>query len=448
MSERDVRALASRIHVLEERVAAVSRARQLTSSSVPVTVDGDEGPVTVDVPVGVGISQGVQALADAATALATAETAERYASGAVSFSEDPPTTADAAGKPLGALWTVVTSNKISAYWELTALGWVQRPLDTTVIPQINIGTGTFGVLSGARLAVDAIDGMTVTGATLRTAASGQRMQFDVNGLIAYNASGVVTAAISAGTGGVQLKGQLDMSHEYDARTTKFMPGRVEVKRDATLFGAYGRVEPSELYFSYGDASEPGAYRVSVDEFGVNFLRNATNPGDPVLQASLGKKGPVGGEYSGLSVDAVDAKRVLTGRVSSLYSSELVLESVGKIKLDTPVVEFQGDTGWIPITGWTGGFTPEPTAPVEYRIRNKEVIFRGSVFNSSWSGPLTQFNTLPVAIRPPGASRHFSIAMNSAVVRTVFIRPDGAVFFYGSGPSGAWWSFDAVRYTLD
>lgn len=47
-----------------------------------------------------------------------------------------------------------------------------------------------GAILGSKLAADAIDGRTITGSTLRTAASGQRVQIDsTNGLVGYNAAG-------------------------------------------------------------------------------------------------------------------------------------------------------------------------------------------------------------------------------------------------------------------
>lgn len=147
----------------------------------------------------------------AAAAQAAASTAATLASGAVTFSASNPTAGDAAGKPTGALWTVVASNQIISYWELTSLGWVQRPLSTTVIPQINIGTGTFGTLAGVRLAADAMDGKTITGALIRTAASGQRMQFDTNGLRGFAASGVEIARLSLLGTGLTLTADSDQS---------------------------------------------------------------------------------------------------------------------------------------------------------------------------------------------------------------------------------------------
>lgn len=65
-----------------------------------------------------------------------------------------------------------------------------------------------GAITTAKLAATAIDGMTITGATIRTAATGQRMEFNIHGLRAIAANGSVTATISSASGGVSISGPL------------------------------------------------------------------------------------------------------------------------------------------------------------------------------------------------------------------------------------------------
>lgn len=56
-------------------------------------------------------------------------------------------------------------------------------------------------VTAAAVAADAIDGMTITGAILRTAASGQRVQIDsTDGLVGYNAAGEALTSVSPSTG--------------------------------------------------------------------------------------------------------------------------------------------------------------------------------------------------------------------------------------------------------
>lgn len=62
-----------------------------------------------------------------------------------------PTAADAEKKKVGAVWMHRTGAGIATLYELTTLGWTLRPLSETIIPQIAIGTGTYGELAGTRL---------------------------------------------------------------------------------------------------------------------------------------------------------------------------------------------------------------------------------------------------------------------------------------------------------
>lgn len=68
-----------------------------------------------------------------------------------------------------------------------------------------------GAITTTKLAAGAIDGLTITGATIRTASSGQRMQFDANGLSAYDAGGNVTATLTSFGGSMELGGALTAS---------------------------------------------------------------------------------------------------------------------------------------------------------------------------------------------------------------------------------------------
>ena len=90
-------------------------------------------------------------------AIAQAQADASSAGGKVTISADAPVAADAAGKPLGALWWRRSgTGAFIGLWELTALGWVTRAFDETMIPQVNIGTGTYGELDGVRLKATSI----------------------------------------------------------------------------------------------------------------------------------------------------------------------------------------------------------------------------------------------------------------------------------------------------
>lgn len=67
-----------------------------------------------------------------------------------------------------------------------------------------------GAVTGQKLAFDAIDGKTITGPLIRTAATGERMQFDQFGLRAFNSSNVVTASLAPVNGQMTLNGVIKM----------------------------------------------------------------------------------------------------------------------------------------------------------------------------------------------------------------------------------------------
>src|SRR5690606_27818067 len=88
------------------------------------------------------------------------------------------------------------------------------------------------------------DGMTITGALIRTASSGQRIQFDVNGLRAFGSNGAVTATISSGNGG------FDISTPSSPKQTTLHAASVQTWDGAVLSGGKkygGSISPGLLY---------------------------------------------------------------------------------------------------------------------------------------------------------------------------------------------------------
>ena len=65
-----------------------------------------------------------------------------------------------------------------------------------------------GAIITSKLAATAIDGMTITGALIRTAPSGRRLQLDANGLRSFNSGNTVTATLSSADGGLSLDGNM------------------------------------------------------------------------------------------------------------------------------------------------------------------------------------------------------------------------------------------------
>lgn len=105
----------------------------------------------------------------------------------------------------------VTAEKINAGAVTT------DKLDALAVTAAKIAAGAIiadkiaaGAITTAKLAADAIDGMTITGALIRTAATGNRLEFDSVGLRAYNAGGL-TAELKSEGGNLSLKGALSVA---------------------------------------------------------------------------------------------------------------------------------------------------------------------------------------------------------------------------------------------
>ena len=138
------------------------------------------------------------------------------AGGRVTISDDEPEVADAEGKPDSALWQQVVDDVLVGAWRLDAAVPEWRPIEvapgTPYMPKIDLGSATVGLLTGARLAADAIDGKTITGATFRTGPSvgpvigGQGIILNSSGLSAFNASGIRTVNVNSATGGAEFVG--------------------------------------------------------------------------------------------------------------------------------------------------------------------------------------------------------------------------------------------------
>lgn len=558
MTDPQVRELARRIHELEQRIATLGRARQLDVSSIPVTVDGDEGPETVDVPLASGVSRGVQAwdqsvyaielaeqletelgplpgqiqealdgaqsalteaglarsdaavavedasqaAADAAQAISDALAAASLAAGSNTWADAAPTAGDAAGKPIGAVWFQYDgAGLLAAVWELRPLGWVVREFDEAIIPQVAIGTGTYGSLSGSRivaksiladqiaalaitaeelaanaviavkiaanavtaekinagavttdkldalavtaekiaagaiiaekiaagaitagkLAAEAIDGMTITGALIRTAPSGQRMQFDVNGLQAFNSAGAQTARIYSGSGGMELLGQMRLAYESDPRHSLLAPGSLNLYDDTgTLL-----MDSTRTTLYRGSLANSSAFVLDEDHNGIRYRYRGSNGSKRLLDVYLGRSGSVdvdGEDYSHLVVDEARTTRVRTNEIQPSSGSELSFLAWSKITLDAPEVVFQGDTDWVDLLSYVF-----PTWRNICQARRKagmiEILFNGG------SGSIPVGNTalanFPTDWAPKIApNRRAGAYFGSGYTGVFYITPDG------------------------
>jgi hypothetical protein len=122
----------------------------------------------------------------------------------------------------------VTTNHLKA-GSITAESGIIGSLDAGVITTGELRGELIraGSIAGRALAADAIDGKTITGATIRTASAGARVELTQNGLRQYNAFGQTIVDMTGGS--VSVVGALSTGLELDRR--------VEIRNDIWPSGA-------------------------------------------------------------------------------------------------------------------------------------------------------------------------------------------------------------------
>lgn len=90
-------------------------------------------------------------ITNAVNEAADAQVKAVLAQGLLTVETRAPVAADGQGKKVGAVWMHRTGAALTTLYEWTALGWVPRPLSEQIIPQVAIGSGTYGLMSGERL---------------------------------------------------------------------------------------------------------------------------------------------------------------------------------------------------------------------------------------------------------------------------------------------------------
>lgn len=124
-------------------------------------------------------------------------------------------------------------------WTVPATAKFMRPRvtrrDTTNVASYQVDDYIVAKKVDGNLIVDgSIDGKTITGALIRTASTGLRVQLDTVGLRTYNASNAVTSTLTADSGGFVLSGTLKTTNStYSAELST---GSLLFKNGATLVG--------------------------------------------------------------------------------------------------------------------------------------------------------------------------------------------------------------------
>lgn len=266
-----------------------------------------------------------------------------------------------------------------------------------------------GAITTAHLAATAIDGMTITGALIRTAPSGQRIELDVNGLRGFSSSGTQTARISADSGGLALVGPLTSYEGGNNPRASLNAGGLFL--DLPGSPAAGSIQLTAEGLTSFDSSSRVTIEKQSSAMGTGVTLRAGS--SPSKTAAIHVNGSADG---------------------------------GAIVLGAARVTFQGDTDWVRLDGWNGGFA-HSSSPVFYRRSRGYVEFRGYLTNGSWSGGWASFGaSMPPGFRPVDAV--FGMPGNSTVVRAIRFDNTGALQLYGNVNSGAWWNFAQIRYPAE
>lgn len=237
---RAMRARSAALREVELTAARIGRATQAAHSTVAL---GEEDvPLVEAVDSAVAVSAELPLVSeetglagdDAWEAWDQSDFAKQIAADAAQAAQDAQTSADGKSRVVrstseataagsykeGDQWWQFSGTNIVGLWLHDGAGWVQQVVTSQVIASLDAGKITTGVLAAdrigtnsittAKLASTAIDGMTITGAVMRTAAAGQRLQLDAMGLRAFNAAGSAVATLLSSGGSLSLSGGLSL----------------------------------------------------------------------------------------------------------------------------------------------------------------------------------------------------------------------------------------------
>lgn len=260
-----------------------------------------------------------------------------------------------------------------------------------------------GAVTGQKLAFDAIDGKTITGALMRTAATGQRLELGTDGLIAYNPAGDIVAGLTSAGGSMSLTGNLQIS---DPASTTWWNGGSSVSptgfsaRDwrtgndvmvTTLNGFWHFVEQT-------DTKPARSGRVEADHM---FLTTYQRDGDAHVGEVLITTG-FGGALELNALRGTSERRfaLAPGQESGYTIHTGGAMSVVELRSDevrfTAPVSFNSDTDWVNLQSYT---TAGVTAVAKVKAGIINVKIQDSTVTVAANTYLTLATGLPNEFRP-------------------------------------------------
>lgn len=182
-----------------------------------------------------------------------------------------------------------------------------------------------GIITGTKLAADAIDGKVITGATMRTAATGQRIELTPDGVITIrNTAGAVVSTISeAGykvwnTTGAEVLAEVTLTGGIF--TDPGFVARYEAFPHIYSFFGNGQVQwdNEDTPMSIRPVISMSALAVEDDEISMTIIPGAYTSGANVPRVTLGTSAVGHSEFRVDSRDGGDPDIKLNGPVSSLH----------------------------------------------------------------------------------------------------------------------------------
>lgn len=408
------------------KVADLDRQLREVAASVARTVS----PVAV---------QAATAQTAAAAATVAAETATTIANGKNRIIFSPTADASGTGYAEGDLWMRTASGVIVAQWEFTAGAWASRTV--------------------SNLSATALDGRTITGALIRTAASGARVELTTAGLKGYDAAGVVKTSV--GTDGLFNATGATIDGAINA-TSGTISGDLAITGSvtATLGGAqFAKMGNGAFVASEPDNATVGSITnnvllssgyVSIRE--TKRLSASSTVTTPVLDVSrtgivLSVQGvsPTIDARSNypLAIRADTSISVTAVTTVGLYAPSIVLGNAGSTV--TVGGSEMGETAWAtPTLG--SGWTHEAGNPIQYKRKNGLVRFRGRAATTGASSVMLTLPTGYLPDVPSGAANTFVADSTTTGYTRVNVPSTGTVnVLTGGALNGV--SLAAVSFTV-
>lgn len=315
----------------------------------------------------------------------------------------------------GDQWWQFSGANIVGLWLHDGTGWAQQVVTSEVIASLDAGKITTGVLAAdrigsnsittAKLAATAIDGMTITGATMRTAAAGQRMQFDINGLRAYNAAGAVVATLQSNAGALFVDGGMRASTNLMVGGLTGDSSRLEKDRllltqvSGSTTTRLATVSNSVGFEHVAGVNTPQAQSILSRSDQILMERYRTYPTDRQGRIQLTTYGA--GDTAELTLESKETPsspvRELRVGIRNGYYGLFVDGSIQQVMTFTPDgVKFLGDTDWVDLSSsilatYRNICRARRTGP------GIEILFDGG--SAAVPAGNTTLGTLPAAWRP-------------------------------------------------